>query len=82
MVENSDGSVLFVFMLCYTLATISQCFCISVFFSKANLAAASAGIIYFSSYLPYPLSTRWEEYMRLPEKIMVVSTNPLLGQHL
>ena len=65
--------MVFVFMFTYTLATISQCFCISVFFSKANLAAASAGIIYFCTYLPYPLCVTWEEFMRIQEKMIAVS---------
>ena len=74
VVEHSDGGVLFLFMFAYTMATISQCFCISVFFSRANLAAASAGIIYFCTYLPYPLCTRFEEYMTFPQKFLAVST--------
>ena len=74
VVEHSDGSVVFVFMFAYTMATIAQCFCISVFFCRANLAAASAGIIYFCTYLPYPLCTRYEEYMQFQEKFLAVST--------
>ena len=64
-------------MFAYTLATISQCFCISVFFSRANLAAASAGIIYFCTYLPYPLCMRWEEFMRIQEKMIAVSMHAI-----
>lgn len=73
VVEQANSGVLFVFMLCYTLATISQCFLISVFFSRANLAAASAGIIYFTTYLPYPMCIVWEEYLTFSEKFLAVS---------
>ena len=50
---HSDLSVLLVFFCCFTIATITQCFLISTFFGKANLAAVSASIIYFLLYLPY-----------------------------
>ena len=73
VIEHGDGSVLFLFMFAYTIATITQCFAISVFFSRANLAAACGGIIYFCTYLPYPLCTRFEEYMRIQEKLLAVS---------
>nr|KAG5702169.1 hypothetical protein BaRGS_033881 [Batillaria attramentaria] len=51
--QYSDVSVIFVFMLSFTVATITQCFLISVFFSKANLAAVCGGFIYFVLFLPY-----------------------------
>ena len=37
----------------FAVATIVFCFLISVFFSKAKLAAACGGIIYFLTYMPY-----------------------------
>nr|XP_022911287.1 ATP-binding cassette sub-family A member 3-like [Onthophagus taurus]XP_022911294.1 ATP-binding cassette sub-family A member 3-like [Onthophagus taurus] len=49
----SDGTVLFVFMLFYILSTITFCFLISVFFTKANTAATIAGLAWFLSYCPY-----------------------------
>ena len=63
VLEYSDGLVVFVFMLMFSLATIMQCFMFSVFFSKANLAAACAAIFYFIGYLPYALCIQWEDYM-------------------
>ena len=37
----------------FAVVTIVFCFLISVFFSKAKLAAACGGIVYFLTYLPY-----------------------------
>ncbi|XP_076838178.1 phospholipid-transporting ATPase ABCA3 [Brachyhypopomus gauderio] len=49
----SDPSLVFVFLLVFAVATISFSFMISSFFSRANVAAAAGGFIYFFSYLPY-----------------------------
>lgn len=71
VLQYSDPSVIFVFLLVYCLATITQCFLISVFFSKANLAAACGGLIYFVLYLPYTLCNAWSEVMSFPAKVAV-----------
>uniref|UniRef100_A0A8C9ZMM0 ATP binding cassette subfamily A member 3 n=1 Tax=Sander lucioperca TaxID=283035 RepID=A0A8C9ZMM0_SANLU len=49
----SDPTLVFVFLLAFTVATINFSFMISAFFSRANVAAAAGGFIYFLSYLPY-----------------------------
>uniref|UniRef100_A0A4W6GA54 ATP binding cassette subfamily A member 3 n=1 Tax=Lates calcarifer TaxID=8187 RepID=A0A4W6GA54_LATCA len=49
----SDPTLVFVFLLVFTVATINFSFMISAFFSRANVAAAAGGFIYFMSYLPY-----------------------------
>uniref|UniRef100_A0A8C7ZSN6 P-type phospholipid transporter n=1 Tax=Oryzias sinensis TaxID=183150 RepID=A0A8C7ZSN6_9TELE len=49
----SDPAVVFFFLMAFATATIMQCFLISTFFCKANLASACGGLIYFSLYLPY-----------------------------
>ncbi|KAF7698247.1 phospholipid-transporting ATPase ABCA3 [Silurus meridionalis] len=49
----SDPTLVFVFLLVFAVATISFCFMISSFFSRANVAAAASGFLYFFSYLPY-----------------------------
>lgn len=60
----SDFFVLLVFFICFTMATISQCFLISVFFNKANLAAVTGGIIYFLLYLPYTILINYAEVIK------------------
>lgn len=64
--------MVFVFLLVFCLATISQCFFISVFFSKANLAAACGGLIYFVLYLPHVLCYAWRDVMGFRVKVAVV----------
>ncbi|XP_041812515.1 phospholipid-transporting ATPase ABCA3 [Chelmon rostratus] len=49
----SDPTLVFVFLLVFTVTTINFSFMISTFFSRANVAAAAGGFIYFLSYLPY-----------------------------
>uniref|UniRef100_A0A3Q3GSS5 P-type phospholipid transporter n=1 Tax=Labrus bergylta TaxID=56723 RepID=A0A3Q3GSS5_9LABR len=71
VLQYSDPSVIFVFLLVFCLATISQCFFISVFFSKANLAAACGGLIYFVLYLPHVLCYAWRDVMGLGAKVAV-----------
>uniref|UniRef100_A0A3B4ZBY1 ATP binding cassette subfamily A member 7 n=1 Tax=Stegastes partitus TaxID=144197 RepID=A0A3B4ZBY1_9TELE len=57
----SDPAVVFFFLMAFATATIMQCFLISTFFSKANLAAACGGLIYFGLYLPYVLCVAWRD---------------------
>ncbi|XP_032400407.1 phospholipid-transporting ATPase ABCA1 isoform X3 [Etheostoma spectabile] len=71
VLQYSDPSVIFVFLLVFCLATISQCFLISVFFSKANLAAACGGLIYFVLYLPHILCYAWSDVMGFQAKVVV-----------
>jgi len=73
VLEYTDGFILFSFLTVFTVATIFQCFMFSVFFSRANLAAACAAIFYFIGYLPYALVVQWEEYMRNWHKSLAVS---------
>ena len=77
VLERTDPSVVFLFMLAFSVATIMQCFMFSVIFSKANLAAACAAIFYFIGYLPYAICVRWEEFMRTWQKAVAVSPNML-----
>uniref|UniRef100_A0A3B3WRX8 ABC transporter domain-containing protein n=1 Tax=Poecilia mexicana TaxID=48701 RepID=A0A3B3WRX8_9TELE len=53
VLNYSDPTLVFVFLLVFTVATINYSFMISAFFSRANVAAAAGGFIYFLSYLPY-----------------------------
>ncbi|XP_014062403.2 phospholipid-transporting ATPase ABCA1 [Salmo salar] len=71
VLQYSDPSVIFVFMLVFCVATIMECFFISVFFSKANLAAACGGLIYFVLYLPHLLCYAWRDVLGFQVKISV-----------
>uniref|UniRef100_UPI003AADC61F phospholipid-transporting ATPase ABCA1-like n=1 Tax=Centroberyx gerrardi TaxID=166262 RepID=UPI003AADC61F len=71
VLQYSDPSVIFVFLLVFCMATITQCFFVSVFFSKANLAAACGGLIYFVLYLPHILCYAWRDVMGFQAKVAV-----------
>ena len=53
MLAQTSPSVLFVFIMLYGISSIMFCFCVSVFFSKASVAAAAGGFLWFFSYIPY-----------------------------
>uniref|UniRef100_A0A4W5LU81 ATP binding cassette subfamily A member 4 n=1 Tax=Hucho hucho TaxID=62062 RepID=A0A4W5LU81_9TELE len=72
VLNYSNPLILFLFLLTFTTATIMQCFLLSVFFNKANLAAACSGIIYFTLYLPHILCFAWQDHITKDDKIMAV----------
>lgn len=51
--EKSNPFIIFIFLETYGISTIMLSFAISVFFSKAKVAASCAGLIYFLMYLPF-----------------------------
>ncbi|XP_050627179.1 phospholipid-transporting ATPase ABCA7 [Macaca thibetana thibetana] len=60
----SHPGVVFLFLAAFAVATVTQSFLLSAFFSRANLAAACGGLAYFALYLPYVLCVAWRD--RLP----------------
>ncbi|XP_058851719.1 phospholipid-transporting ATPase ABCA3-like isoform X1 [Acipenser ruthenus] len=53
VLTNSEPSLVFVFLLTFAVSTIAFSFMVSAFFSRANVAAAAGGFLYFLSYIPY-----------------------------
>lgn len=70
---HSNPVVIFLFLFVFMIATIMMCFLISVFFARANLAAACGGIIFFVTYLPYVVVRWFEQYMTTGQKAIAVS---------
>ncbi|TNN47926.1 ATP-binding cassette sub-family A member 1 [Liparis tanakae] len=54
-----------------------QCFLISTFFSKANLAAACGGLIYFGLYLPYVLCVAWRDRLNTTYRVLASFLSPV-----
>ncbi|XP_053179119.1 phospholipid-transporting ATPase ABCA1 [Scomber japonicus] len=73
----SDPAVVFFFLTAFATATIMQCFLISTFFSKANLAAACGGVIYFSLYLPYVLCVAWRDHLKTTHRVFASFLSPV-----
>uniref|UniRef100_A0A8C6JMY7 ATP-binding cassette sub-family A member 2 n=1 Tax=Melopsittacus undulatus TaxID=13146 RepID=A0A8C6JMY7_MELUD len=64
---HSDVLIIWLFLAIYAVATIMFCFLVSVLYSKAKLASACGGIIYFLSYVPYM-------YVAIREEVSLMST--------
>ncbi|KAM6900621.1 retinal-specific phospholipid-transporting ATPase ABCA4a [Xenentodon cancila] len=71
VLNYSNPIILFLFLLTFTMATIMQCFLLSVFFNQANLAAACCGIVYFTLYLPHIFCFAWQDHITKDMKILV-----------
>ncbi|KAM9845375.1 retinal-specific phospholipid-transporting ATPase ABCA4-like [Aulostomus maculatus] len=77
VLNYSDPVLVFCFLMTFTVATIMQCFLISVFFNKANLAAACSGIIYFTLYLPHVLCFAWQDRITKNMKLAASLLSPV-----
>ncbi|XP_070816442.1 phospholipid-transporting ATPase ABCA1 isoform X1 [Chaetodon trifascialis] len=73
----SNPTVVFFFLTAFATATIMQCFLISTFFSKANLAAACGGLIYFGLYLPYVLCVAWRDRLNTTHRVLASFLSPV-----
>lgn len=81
VLNYSDPILVFFFLLTFTVATIMQCFLMSVFFNKANLAAACSGIIYFTLYLPHILCFAWQDRITKNMKMAAVRFYESIKSH-
>ncbi|XP_019523093.1 PREDICTED: retinal-specific ATP-binding cassette transporter [Hipposideros armiger] len=77
ILHYSDPFILFLFLLAFSTATITQCFLLSTFFSRASLAAACGGVIYFTLYLPHILCVAWQDRMTADLKMAVSLLSPV-----
>uniref|UniRef100_A0A8D3DIJ6 P-type phospholipid transporter n=1 Tax=Scophthalmus maximus TaxID=52904 RepID=A0A8D3DIJ6_SCOMX len=77
VLNYSDPVLVFFFLLTFTVTTIMQCFLMSVFFNKANLAAACSGIIYFTLYLPHVLCFAWQDRITTNMKLAASFLSPV-----
>uniref|UniRef100_A0A8C9F1E8 ATP binding cassette subfamily A member 3 n=1 Tax=Pavo cristatus TaxID=9049 RepID=A0A8C9F1E8_PAVCR len=53
VLTSSDPTLVFTFLAIFSISSISFNFMVSTFFSRANVAAAAGGFLYFFSYIPY-----------------------------
>ncbi|XP_069087522.1 retinal-specific phospholipid-transporting ATPase ABCA4 isoform X3 [Pleurodeles waltl] len=77
VLHYSNPLILYLFLMAFTTATIMQGFLMSVFFSKANLAAACSGVIYFTLYLPHILCFAWQDRMTFKLKTIMSLLSPV-----
>ncbi|XP_034039071.1 LOW QUALITY PROTEIN: retinal-specific phospholipid-transporting ATPase ABCA4-like [Thalassophryne amazonica] len=77
VLNYSDPVLVFFFLLVFTVSTVMQCFLMSVFFNKANLAAACSGIIYFTLYLPHIFCFAWQDRITKNMKLAASLLSPV-----
>lgn len=53
VLQNSDPSLIFVFFLCFVVATITFGFLITTFFDKTSLAVSIGGFLFFLTFFPF-----------------------------
>ncbi|PIK44967.1 putative ATP-binding cassette sub-family A member 2, partial [Apostichopus japonicus] len=75
---HSNPVIVWITFTFFSASVIVFCFVISVFFSKAKLASACAGIIYFTTYVPCIYIQIREEslaYVTIPSQIKMMALN-------
>jgi ATP-binding cassette subfamily A (ABC1) protein 3 len=85
ILNHSDVSLIFVFLLLYMICIISFCFAVSVFFSRAVWGAAGGGIIWFLTYVPYYFLYQRYDTLSLTSKLLpsiLINTNMAFGAQL
>ncbi|XP_030876462.1 ATP-binding cassette sub-family A member 3-like [Leptonychotes weddellii] len=70
VLTHSDPSLVLVFLLCFATSSVSFSFMVSTFFSKANMAAAIGGFLYFFTYIPYFFVAPRYNWMTLSQKLL------------
>uniref|UniRef100_A0A8C6FXX0 ABC transporter domain-containing protein n=1 Tax=Moschus moschiferus TaxID=68415 RepID=A0A8C6FXX0_MOSMO len=65
----SDYSFIFVFLMCYAVASIFFGFMVSTFFKKARLAASAGSFIYFASFFPFNSIAQYYGQINLTMKV-------------
>nr|XP_031543384.1 ATP-binding cassette sub-family A member 3-like [Vicugna pacos] len=69
VIQYSDPSLVFVFLLCFAIATIFFSFMVSTFFSKVYFAVSVGGFLYLATYFPaFSISSNYAP-MTLAQKL-------------
>ncbi|ELK12129.1 ATP-binding cassette sub-family A member 3 [Pteropus alecto] len=76
IIQHSDPSVVFVFLVCFAIATIFFSFMVSTFFNKASFAVSIGGFIYFATYFPAAsISSNFAEMPLIQKLASCLSSN-------
>lgn len=71
ILNNSDWSIIWIFLICYSISSITYAFMFSVFFSKASTAATIGGVCWFLLYFPYAIVAQQYATLSLPVKLII-----------
>lgn len=72
----SNWTITFVYLECYAFSTVCFALMVSTWFSKAKIAAAAGGLIYFLMYVPFIVAQSYWNHMSFASKVIasLVST--------
>ncbi|XP_024903052.1 ATP-binding cassette sub-family A member 3 [Pteropus alecto] len=80
IIQHSDPSVVFVFLVCFAIATIFFSFMVSTFFNKASFAVSIGGFIYFATYFPAAsISSNFAEMPLIQKLASCLSSNIVMA---
>ncbi|KAM6155210.1 phospholipid-transporting ATPase ABCA3-like [Rhynchocyon petersi] len=69
ILQYSDPSLIFTFLLFFAIASLSFSFMVSTIFNKANYAVSFGGFLYFATYFPYNVVSQNYVKMTLYQKL-------------
>lgn len=72
LLMHSNGFILFLFFLDYSLTVIAMSFLISVFFHNTNVAGLSGSLIYIITFFPYIVIVSKESELSFAAKTLLV----------
>lgn len=76
----SNITTLWMFFFVYSISTTTYCFVLSVFFSRANTAAAVAGLVWFILYVPFMFTQQNYAQLSLFTKLVLcLSSNTAMA---
>lgn len=76
----SNMTTLWVFFFIYSISTTTYCFVLSVFFSKANTAAAVAGLVWFILYVPFMFTQQnYAQLSFIAKMVLCFSSNTAMA---
>lgn len=75
VVPQTNGFILFLFFLDYSLTVIAMSYLISVFFHNTNVAALSGSLIYIITFFPFIVVVSKESDISFAGKTLLVSLN-------
>ncbi|XP_069472035.1 glucosylceramide transporter ABCA12 isoform X2 [Ambystoma mexicanum] len=76
ILPSSNGGIIFLFLVDYSLSIIAMSYLISVFFHNTNIAALSGSLIYIISFFPFIVMTSRENSLSFAGKTLLGLFSP------
>uniref|UniRef100_A0A4W3JZ35 ABC transporter domain-containing protein n=1 Tax=Callorhinchus milii TaxID=7868 RepID=A0A4W3JZ35_CALMI len=73
ILPNSNGFIIFLYMVDFGVSVIAMSYLIAAFFSRANTAALSASLFYIITFFPYMVLVALQNQLIFSSQILIVS---------